>query len=249
MDHIILIYFSQAYHHGGGNHIGDHLLGGTCLHAGTAADDLGSYYGGDGYLCHGSHLAVPVAGYGYAESLVIIGVFQSGQGIGGPAAGSDADDAVLFCEIHLCQIFNGQLAGILSALHSTVHGFFASGQQTQYPIRGDTVCGQQFNGIQSSHSSGSTGAAVDDPSSGAESFGNGIYRPGNHGQLRLHCRGNLFIFFIDQCHDSQGIHLIDMLGGLVHVFRGQAVYFYHVIFLPAVFISAVNGSKCQWRLI
>src|SRR5580700_8321159 len=199
--HQVFVHIAQAGHGTGGDHVGDHLLGGGGLHAGGTGDDFGPDFGDDGGFDGSGERGARIAGDAGRFCAEGARVRDSGDDVGGASAGGEADDDVFAAgtaagDIALAQLFrifvdfDGRCEGFGSTSHDVLHGLGAGGE-----------VGGNFAGVESGEASAGAGADVDEAAAFAESMRHAVDDLGDLRDGFLHRGCDFLIFLINDAGD------------------------------------------------
>ena len=149
---------------------------------------------------------------------LLLGVIHSAQHIGRSAGGGNAHQHVLASKADFLQILRAKGFVVLRAFLCPENRLVSAGDQADHLSGIGRVSGRAFHGVQNAQTSGRAAAAVHQPSALLQLGGDHIHRLSDVFGLVSHCRGDLFIFFVDQLHHAQRTHGVDLCSPAVTLF-------------------------------
>ena len=221
VDHEVAIDVAEPGHGAGRDHVEDHLVGGTRLHAGGSGQDFGADLGDDGEMRSALQRGIPVTGESDGVGTAAAGVFDGGNGEGSASAGGDTEDDVVFAGFAFLHFRDGGSGVIFTSFGGFCQGLWTAGHHILHGAGTGVEGGGNLGGVEGAETAAGSGADVDETSTLAKAGGDHVDSAGNLRQGAANCDGGGGVLVVDEADDFERGHAVEVGGGGEDLFGGE----------------------------
>ncbi len=185
------------------------------------ARHFGADFGDDGEIGGAFERGVAVAGEGDGAGAAAAGVFDGGDGERSASAGGDAEYDVVLAGLALLDFGDGQRSVVFAGFGGGGERLRASGHDVLHGARIGVERGRNFGGVESADAAAGSGADVDEASALAEPGDDDVDGARDLRQGAADRRGDGGIFLIDEAHDFERRHAVEISSGGKVLFGGE----------------------------
>ena len=143
------------------------------------------------------------------------------EGVGGAAAGGDADESVGWGEAGSDEVCGALLGGVFGGFAGGAEGGVSPGDDALEEGGWDGEGGRALGGVEDAEAAAGSGSDVEEAATLGEAGGDGVDCGDDVGQLSGYCGGDLGVLIVDELEHLCGREAVDVFGCRIARFGGE----------------------------
>ena len=222
VDHEVIVGMTETNHRCCGEHVEDHFLRGPGLEARGTGQDFGADVWSDGDFCSANKGGIAIGGYTDGEGAFLFGVGDGRENVRSGAAGSEADEGVLFGEVDFSQIAPGLRTIVFSAFDREVDGLGSAGNEGADEFWRNTEGGRTLGSIEDAEAAAGAGPDIEEASTAADVVDDAVDGTGDGGKFAGDGESDAAVFAIHDADDFERRHVVQIAGSEIALLGAAA---------------------------